>query len=217
MKLYQKLIAGSLISISLLNFPYSEAQENKKKESDLENKVEKSAEKLNKLTKIKRALNDNNDVVIVNVEEKIYLPERNGYWSHTVDFRIAPKKGLYDEKDLQNFMIKLIPDLQPGSKDDFSEDPYKIKLGKLYFDEKIGEEKVITKRIITLTDEQLFNFGVGFSEGKKTIEIEEVFDYQRRVLIKIYPNERFARDLLNGKLPSICDFSVEKELLQKYK
>lgn len=216
MKTYQKLFLGSLIVGGLLNFPYSQAQENKK-ENNLDKKVNESKETQFKLAKVKQALNGNDDVVIVNAEEKIYLPERNGAWSHTVAFWVAPKRGLYTADELQNFMMKLIPNLEPSSKDDFKEDPYKITFGRLYFDEKIGEERVTTKRVITLTDKHLFDVACGFPGGKKTIETDEVFDYRRRVWVRLYPNERFARDVLDGKLPSICDFLVEKEVLQKYK
>lgn len=217
MKTYQKLILGSLIFGGLLNFTSLQAQETKDKQNNLEKKVTESKETQFKLAKVKRALNSNNDVVIVNVEEKIHLPERDGFWSHTVDFWVAPKKGLYTADELQNFMIKLIPDLEPSSKDDFREDPYRITFGKLYFDEKIGEERVTTKRVITLTDEKLFDLAGGFPDGKKTIETNEVFDYKRRIWVRLYPNEKFARDVLDGKLPSICDFLVEKDVLQKYK
>lgn len=64
---------------------------------------------MSKLSKVRDALQRNPKVVIVAVEERNYIPERNGFWSQTIDFVVAPKKGLYTAKELQQFMMDLIP------------------------------------------------------------------------------------------------------------
>ena len=167
---------------------------------------------MSKLSIVKQSLETNPEVVIAKVFENNYLPGRNGYWSHTMDFWVAPKNGLYTAEELQEFMMGLVPEgLEPTSKDDFRKYDKKsdLSLGKLYFDEDIGQEKVT--RICTLTDEDLLNVS-GFVDGQRTIE--ESRPYQRRTWVRPFPNEALVEDLLEGKLGS--KYSIRPEELKRY-
>ena len=168
--------------------------------------------KMSKLTIVRQSLETNPEVVITKVFEKSYLPGRDGFWSHTMDFFVAPKNGLYTAEELQKFMMGLVPEgLQPTCKDDFSQYDQNsdLSLGKLYFDEDIGQEKVT--RICTLTDEQLFNVSK-FINGQRTIE--ESRAYQRRTWVRPFPSESLVRDLLEGKLSS--EYRIRPEELKRY-
>lgn len=169
---------------------------------------------MSKLTLVGQSLETNPNVTIARVFEKNYLPERNGFWSHTVDFWVAPKQGLYAADRLQMFMIRLIPpDLEPSCKDDFRQyaEEGGLQLGKLYFDEDIGQEK--RTRICTLTDEELLNVG-GFENGQR--RIEETLRYQRRTWVRLFPSELLVQDLLEGKLTSSSEYSIRQDDLKKY-
>lgn len=178
---------------------------------------------MSKLTIVRQALETNPDVTIVNVDEKNYLPERQGSFSHIVDFCVVPKCGLYRADELQAFMIGLVPNLEPTVKNDFyrysdiqdfGKYAYNLVFGELYFDEMIGEERIDTKRILTLTDEELLNVS-GFVDGKRTIDVTEKLLLLRRTLVRPYPNEAIARDILDGKLYSFERISIDD--LERYK
>lgn len=167
---------------------------------------------MSKLTIVRQSLETNPEVVIAKVFENNYLPRRNGYWSHTMDFCVAPKNGLYTAEELQEFMMSLVPKgLQPTCRDDFRQydENSDLSLGKLYFDEDIGQEKVT--RICTLTDEELLNVS-GFVNGQRTIE--ESRPYQRRTWVSPFPSKALVYDLLEGKLSS--EYSVRPEELRRY-
>lgn len=168
---------------------------------------------MSKLTIVRKSLETNPEVVIAKVFEKNYLPGRDGYWSHTMDFWVVPKNGLYTAKKLQDFMMSLVPEgLEPTSIDDFRQYNKKssLDLGKLYFDEDIGQEKVT--RICTLSDEELLNVS-GFVNGQRTIEEDR--PYQRRTWVSLFPNKALVRDLLEGKLNSV--YNVQPKELKRYR
>ena len=168
---------------------------------------------MSKLTIVRQVLETNPEVVIVNTDERNHLPDRLGF-CHTVDYRIAPKNGLYTADELQEFMVSLVPEgLEPTMKDDFYQHGKGglLNFGKLYFDEKIGEERIT--RICTLTDEELLNVS-GFVDGRRTIE--ETHPYTRRTWVRPFPNERFIRDVLNGEL-EFSEYSVTSRVLEDYK
>ena len=167
---------------------------------------------MSKLTTVRKSLETNSEAVIAKVFEKNYLFERNGYLSHTMDFWVAPKNGLYTVKELQEFMISLVPNgMEPTERFDFRQcnSESELELGKLYFEENIGQEKV--KRICTITDEELLNVS-GFVDGEKTIE--EVRPYKRIIGVLPFPSEAFVGDFLEGKLSSSS--RVRPEDLKRY-
>ena len=141
---------------------------------------------MSKLSIVRQALETNPEVIIVDSQERNYLPDRSGFFCHTMDYWVAPKDGLYTAEELQDFMMSLVPEgLQPTCKDDFRQYDKNsdLEFGKLYFDEKVGEERKITKRILTLTDEELFNVA-GFVNGEQTIDNDVIQEYTRRTWVK---------------------------------
>ena len=165
---------------------------------------------MSKLTIVRQALETNPDVTIVNVDER----DEYGYFSHMVDFWVAPRNGLYTSDELQVFMMRLVPDLEPTLKDNFIQysDALKtLRIGKLYFDEKVDEDKVAG--ISTSTDERLLNVFefVRFVNGERTIV--EAGDYSRRTLVRPFPNEAYTRDVLDGKL---SDYWTNLRDLERY-
>lgn len=170
---------------------------------------------MNKLSIIRNALQTNPEVIIISEKKENYLPN-TAPWSNfcqTVDFYVAPKNGLYTAIELQQFMMGLIPDLKQTQKDDFRHDDDTLNLGKLYFDEKVGEQRSITKRILTVTDEDLLNLA-GFVNGEQTINHDVTEDYARRTWVRPFPNEAYAQDVLNGRL---IGYRINHTELRTYK
>ncbi len=191
---------------------------------------------MSKLTIVRQSLETNPEVVMVHIGGTTDLPDRNGFClpslaCHHVYYWVAPKNGLYTADELQTFMMGLVPGLIPTKKDDFRYDKNSdLEFGKLYFDEKVGEERIITKRTITLTDEELLSADVtdkelikehmretfGFVDGKRTIDADVTKEYMRRILVSPFPNEAFARDVLNEKLGLLCRYCVKPSDLRRY-
>ncbi|MEK7118909.1 MAG: hypothetical protein AAB889_00130 [Patescibacteria group bacterium] len=164
---------------------------------------------MSKLTHVRKALQDNPSITIVGAPERNYLPGRDGYWSHTVDFYVAPKTGgVYTAKELQALMMSLVPGLEPACKDDFHERDREMEFGKLYFDENIGTEAV--RHEIVLSDEDMFSSG-GFVDGKRIIEHTE--KVQRRTWVRLFPNTQIAAAALEGE----NEFRIPKSELSKYR
>ena len=172
---------------------------------------------MSKLSVVRETLEKNPGVVIVHTDKKVYLPDKNGFFCHTIDYWVAPKDGLYTAKELQRFMLGLIPNLPPTSKDDFVQwkKDGELQFGKLYFDEKVGEERTITKRILVLTDEELLDAN-RFVGGKLIIDKDVTEDYVRRTWVRPFPNEAFAMDVLNGKLRNY-EYGANQNILRRYK
>ncbi len=168
---------------------------------------------MTKLDRIREELYANNDIVVVSGEEKVSLPSSFS-WCHTVDYYVAPKKGIYTADGLQKFMMGLLPDIKPTSVDDFLKSDCQLSFGKLYFDEKIGEERTISTRVCTLTDE-LMKDKFGFVEGQQTIEKDTTLPYMRRVWVRPFPSERIAEDIRSGKLDS--EFWIPLDVLAIYR
>lgn len=163
---------------------------------------------MSKLTQVRKALQENPNVTIVGALEKNHLPYRDGYWSHTIDFYVTPKGGVYTTKELQALMMSLVPGLVPTCRDDFYELGGGMKFGKLYFDEDIGIEAVYHK--ITLIDEDMFS-SRGFVDGKRVIERTE--KVQRRTWVRLFPNTQIAVAVLEGKNEA---YSISESELAKH-
>lgn len=91
---------------------------------------------MSKLRTVREWLETNPEVIIAKVLENNYLPGRKNCFSHTVDFWVAPKNGLYTAEELQGFMMGLVPDgLQPTHKNDFRQywEDGDLNFGRLYF------------------------------------------------------------------------------------
>lgn len=164
---------------------------------------------MSKLTHVRKALQDNPSIKIVGAPEQNYLPGRNGYWSHTVDFHVAPKTGgVYTAKELQALMMSLVPGLEPTCKDDFREWDREMEFGKFYFDEDIGTEAV--RHEVVLSDEDMFSSG-GFVDGRRIIERTE--KVQRRTWVRLFPNAQIAAAALEGE----NEYRIPKNELAKYR
>lgn len=167
---------------------------------------------MDKLTTVRDALEANPDIVIVDVRDYNYIPERDGYWSHTVDFIVAPKKGIYSADKLQELMITLVPALNPTTTDKFRQWDWEMAFGKLYFDEEVGTEEIAINRKITLTDEKLFSME-GFQNGQRTIEVHKKEPLRRRTWVRLYPNVEIALLALKG----IHEHNIPPNELRKWK
>lgn len=163
---------------------------------------------MSKLTHVQKTLQGNPNITIVGAPERNYLPNVDGYWSQTADFYVAPKTGgVYTAKELQSFMMSLVPGLAPTCKDDFHESESAVSFGKLYFDEDIGTEAV--RREIVLTDPDLFA-SAGFVDGKRIIERTQ--EIRRRTWVRLFPNVPIAAAALRGE----NEYSISKSDLSKY-
>lgn len=151
---------------------------------------------MSKLIQVRKALGENPNITIVGAPERNSLPDRDGHWSHTIDFYVAPNGGIYNAEELQAFMMSLVPGLEPSCKDDFHEWDHELEFGKLYFDEDIGTE--VIRREITLTDEEMFASD-GFVDGKQVIEYTR--KVQRRTWVRLFPNPQVAiATLMSGNV-----------------
>ncbi len=113
-------------------------------------------------------------------------------WLEAVDIIVAPIKPIYDPNKLNQFMHSLIPDIPRSARDDASKYDKKsdFSLGKLYFDETLGE----TKREILITTtpiepEALKRAGVHIGESQET----EKELLRRRTWVRIYPDANSAQ------------------------
>ncbi len=162
---------------------------------------------MSKLSTVKKALEENQKIVIVAVEDQNYLPYRDGYWSHTVNICIAPKSGMYEASDLQELMMSLVPTLKFTCKDDFRDGRDELEYGKLYFDETIGTE--VIRRELTLTEEDATC--KEFTDGK--LIIEETRNIERRTWVRLYPDEKIAAKALEG----FDEYRISRDKLEKSK
>lgn len=100
---------------------------------------------MSKLKTIREALQSNPNVVIIDLSEKTFPLEKGVV--NLVNYFIAPRSGLYTVDELRNFMTNLIPGLEPTHKQDFEQGGNSIRLGRMYFDEKVGEKKQTLQKL----------------------------------------------------------------------
>jgi len=167
-----------------------------------------------KLQRIREALASNQDATVVRVEEHNYLPHRKGYFNHTIDFYVAPAEGLYTAHELQEFMMNLVPELETTSVDVFWDYDESISFGKLYFDESIGLEKIVTHTEAKITDPELAN-SEGFTDGYRKTYEDVTQDLRRRTWVRVYPNQKYIHDLLVGRL-EFGEYRTDKNVLKEY-
>lgn len=139
------------------------------------------------LEHIRQALETNPQIEVVSTKERFYT---EGGWAHTIDIRVAPKKGIYTASALQELMMTLVPGIEPSCLDVFDDSGDWLRFGKLYFDEVIGT--IATHKVVTLTDEIVLGVAEGFVDGKR--EIHHSREIGRRVWVCLYPNIQIAAD-----------------------
>lgn len=166
------------------------------------------------LKEVKGDLYANKGIVIVDIQVASHIPDRDGYWSETVNIIVAPKKGIYEVDKLQLLMEQLVPSVGYTCKDSFRGGGGNISFGKLYFDENIGLEKKYVCREIMLDDEGLLAKNLhGFIEGKCLIETRENIVLRRRTWVCLYPNVQIALQVVNdGK----DKYSINRDKLLRY-
>lgn len=169
---------------------------------------------------VKQVLEDvyaNRDIVVVDVKIRNFIPERDGYWSETVDIVVAPKRGIYNGKEL-NHLLNRLTKANWTSRDEFNEigpNTASMSFGKLYFDENIGLENAYIRRDIALTEEDLLAKDFkGFQEGKLTIEEKKKIPLTRRTWLRLYPNVNIALRAVNE---GENVYSIDVKLLNKEK
>jgi len=151
--------------------------------------VEAQEQRISLLQQVREGLQADRRVCFAG--EILYSPYKYG-WLEAVDIIVAPVEPIYDPKKLNRFMHSLVPNiprsafdeaLQRNERSDFS-------LGKLFFDEALGETKreiVITTT--TVEPEALERAGVHIGESHKT----EKETLQRRIWVRVYPDANSAQ------------------------
>jgi len=153
---------------------------------------------MNKLETIDNFLKSRNDLFVHALSDRFYTHQHDSCVNHDIAYMIAPKNGLFDTVPrLQNFMVHLIPKgIKPSYKKDFCQDDVDswIRGGYLYFDEIIGQEKVLK----TLTSNDPYLAKHGFKDGQKIVE--DTYNIRRRISLYPFPNKKYLTDMLNEGL-----------------
>ena len=181
---------------------------------------------MSKFETVRKALESNPAVVVVDLKTENYFPNRHDYFTQTARFLVAPTVGLYTVDALQRFMHSLVPGLKPTSVDAFYQSSDSLEFGKLYFDEKIGEERVVTQVTHTMTDPEFTRkfevtgdnrlkniYGLN-RQGVLVVDSHRTVDHQRRTWVRPFPTEQFVRDLLEGRVDG--EYSTRLSVLQQY-
>lgn len=172
---------------------------------------------MSKLSVIENALRENQSIFFIMLESNYVLKKSPDHdLAHLINFCVAPKSGIYEADDLQEFLISLIPkntDPEPiSSINSFSErqeegfwgSDNEIEFGYLTFNEIIGEE--ITR--ITLTEENTY-LVKDFSGDNRTIEKKRPLE--RRIFVRLFPNFQIA-----SLWPTNQIRRISKKELKKY-
>lgn len=180
---------------------------------------------ISKFKIVKKALEENPQVIIVDLKLESSFPRRIGYVTQTANFSIAPSMGLYTANELQEFMQGLIPGLKPYAQGDFfqADEIKELHFGYVGFEEKIGEERIESTHVMTDPEfTQTFDYGKGLEnvyglDEEGILVRRKVIDHLRRTWVNLYPNEQFAKDLLEGKIDSTHKDRTKLGFLEKYK
>lgn len=130
-----------------------------------------------------------------------------GYFSEGIDILVAPMNPLFSASELNAFMNALIKNLAYTSVDQASEtNQGDLRLGKLYFDEQIGEQREITfTTIITNEPETLAKAG----KEVGTVQRESVKKLLRRTWVRVYPDRASAQAMVEyeqGRANNTVDY-----------
>ena len=111
----------------------------------------------------------------VNGEEPPFIVE-------SIDFLVAPTRGVYNPSRLQDFMHEIVPGLTPTKIKDFKKEVGLLRYGQLIYEEPVGSGTII-------------------SDGDGQYVLPLVGSYARRITITLYPNEIIARKSNSGRIP----------------
>lgn len=150
---------------------------------------------MTKLAQIKAILEAHPNISIVATRDNNHLPKKSAYWSHVVEFFIAPApNGVYIAEELREILCSLFPDIPPTMLWGAEQSGSMFNYGTLVFDEVIG--KKTWRTTFELTDETLFSAN-GFTDGKlENVQTEEV---SRRTFVHLFPDQDLAKDAFRGK------------------
>ena len=157
---------------------------------------------MSKLSTIKETLQHNPDITVLIHASEPFI-RNDPLWIQTYDFLVAPKKGLYSAAELQEFMLSLVPGLEPDSKDDFKQyvnSDRTLRFGALCFAETIGH-------VAITTDDPDFEPFAFFPNSYAHCHEQELC---RRIMVYPFPNEEYARAIAKvpgGYLPVRADIS----------
>lgn len=138
---------------------------------------------------------------------EIVHPNYGGYWLEAVDVIVAPKEPIFNADKLNDFMDDLVPDLPRSARDEARKHDKEsdFALGKLYFDEVIGETTREIEVTTTAVDtEALQRSGVNIGKSHET----KVQQLQRRTWVRVYPSAEAAQIVAEYE-KGIADGTVE--------
>ena len=160
----------------------------------------KTPESQEKMQVVVDSLRDNPDVVIVGGFEKNYLasgewPHPNGYWSKTLEIYTHPTEQLNSVDEYNDFMLSLVPEVEPSAVDNFMryDENSELRLGKLYYDEKIGSMLLSATVILDSGLSVVTHDGL---EETWTVDRQE--DLKQRTWVRVYPTAGHALDAAQG-------------------
>lgn len=115
-----------------------------------------------------------------------------------VYYFVAPKQGLYEVEELQEFMQQLIPLDYDRKMSNFLIRGKQMRFGALHFKEEVAREYTQKKTTFTVTDRSL-------SESFEPIVKEEADEREIRRDIEVYvfPNEEIAKKFYEDTKP-VC-------------
>lgn len=163
------------------------------------------------LQQVREGLQDDKRVFFAG--EILHLSYGSG-WFEAVDIIVAPIKPIYNPENLNKFMDSLISEIPRTSRDKASKDGKKssFSLGKLYFDETLGEiKREIAITTTAIEPEALERGGVVVGESHKT----ENKKIKRRTWVRVYPDSNSAQILAEYE-QGLEDGSVEFNRIFSY-
>ena len=160
----------------------------------------KTPESQEKMQVVVGSLRDNPDVVIVGGFEKNYLasgewPHPNGYWSKTLEIYTHPTEQLNSVDEYNDFMLSLVPEVEPSAVDNFMryDENSELRLGKLYYDEKIGSMLLSATVILDSGLSVVTHDGL-----EETWTVDRKEDLKQRTWVRVYPTAGHALDAAQG-------------------
>lgn len=159
------------------------------------------------LEQVRRRLEENNLLTIVQVAEEDHLLKREPGRSYLTEFFVAPATPTSDADELHQFMLTLIPEF-PASDMNSCWCKTEFHFGRLTYFEKIGEEDVT--RIFTVNDSHLEEKH-RFKNGKLTIT--ERLPIIREVTVHVYPSRMIVEQVCRG---SAFKFFMSRQNVEKF-
>lgn len=196
--------------------------------------------KMSTLKKIREALKNNKNIFSFERNERTFLPspgespfyqsvEENGF-SHSIQFYVSPKEGLYTTKELNEMLISLIPN-ECGKPRDICKFQEKenaegrgvarMVCGRLEYIEVLGREHLIQNLVIENDDPVPARKGALIAYYDQTRKTRNVYinrELLRWIEINVFPNVLFAKLAMDGDFKTgFGRFYLYKEEFEKYR